>query len=1210
MAVNAQVNYVVDTTQAAPAAGVLDRVAASSTKVGTSAIRMEKALATASARAQHYGTQANKASLYTANLGAQFNDIGVMLAAGQSPLMLAVQQGTQINQVMAQIGGTATDKAKAFKAALGAMFNATSLLTIGTIAAGAAVAQFALKAIRSTNDVMDLEDAVKAADDALKSFGDAADDANLSFSGLLKEFGSASPAMKAALQDIASIEKLRAAAALDEMAKSVAGLVTQLSWWDDRSAQSAAQDFLGLSSLGSTSREAAAEFARLLVVMEESADASERLQAAMDLRQMLSDATNGFTSMNDAQEEFLLNLAFVIRNAEILGGKLKAIGDGEEARYANLIKSYGAYADARIKSVEAIAKAEEEATKFAEAGLAVLLDQAKAAKEFADKQEDKLAAIEREMEVNKAILAYGADSVQVAEAKRKAYEEAAMAAELAAGYDQQAAEETVKAMMAAYDLAEAVGRAADEAKRYSDNISRGYDDGTAAGTGNAGDGYSGVSGGNYSIDSLGGRSSMSFSIYVPDERPLVEYFDFVEGGIKDIDRELDKFVRDNSGAMSDAIFTGGADPLSFWQSFRTLAVDSYSGVLEELFSDGGAATNFIAKSLENVLNANIDRINANIENFNEAVRNIDVSDAIRRSADGMTLRIDLNKFRDMEDDYFKSTRKLIGSALTGQLGGKDGEKTWANLKTFFENTRTKSWTDLNGEKHTNTVKYTDREIKQLNAVGKLFGNIVGDIQDKITMFSEVIGGRVGGFGKILQKFNIDLGKDAKAGGKLSKLVLQEFEDYSDSLAKRALKGRDDLQRAGESWTDTLERLADDFLGVSSTLAFMGQKQLQKATLNNADYASELAKLFGGVEAFNESAMSFFNIAYSPEQQQGAIEDYIQSALEAAGIKRMPKTRQQLQNMAEGYDLKTASGRRKYAALLELAELFDVVLPAWDSAEEAAQESLNSDKSFVLERLDDMIAKAKEAQSAYARLAESLGNAADDMRKSALTPIQSFQVLQREFNNLYAKGLTGDIEALEAVGGAATAYINSFADQAANAADLRFATAVTANKLDTLSDTAKVGEALSEYQVQQLEKLSEQVEDGKIRNQLVQDVVDAVGGLDSKLFGAIGALFTAQTGKSLSAVNRSNGTVQVQVNDDPLNYLSNASAVVTSGGNSTNDSGGGVTAVVSASTDDQLSRLRTELKTLIRKELRAIRRGNRYQKRSMRTLEDIYENGLP
>ena len=50
------------------------------------------------------GTAMKTSGAHTANLAAQFNDIGVMLAAGQSPLLLAMQQGTQVSQVFTQMG--------------------------------------------------------------------------------------------------------------------------------------------------------------------------------------------------------------------------------------------------------------------------------------------------------------------------------------------------------------------------------------------------------------------------------------------------------------------------------------------------------------------------------------------------------------------------------------------------------------------------------------------------------------------------------------------------------------------------------------------------------------------------------------------------------------------------------------------------------------------------------------------------------------------------------------------------------------------------------------------------------------------------------------------------------------------------------------------------------------------------------------------------
>lgn len=78
------------------------------------------------------------------NIAAQFNDIGVMLAAGQNPFQLALQQGTQLNQVLGPLGvkGALT----AMRSALVSMINPMSLLTIGTIAAGAALVQWLTRA--------------------------------------------------------------------------------------------------------------------------------------------------------------------------------------------------------------------------------------------------------------------------------------------------------------------------------------------------------------------------------------------------------------------------------------------------------------------------------------------------------------------------------------------------------------------------------------------------------------------------------------------------------------------------------------------------------------------------------------------------------------------------------------------------------------------------------------------------------------------------------------------------------------------------------------------------------------------------------------------------------------------------------------------------------------------------------------------------------
>lgn len=81
------------------------------------------------------------AAMHTANLGAQFNDIAVQLAQpGTSPFLIAMQQGTQISQIIGPMG--AGGAVKALGSAFMGLLNPVSLVTIGTIALAGSVVQW------------------------------------------------------------------------------------------------------------------------------------------------------------------------------------------------------------------------------------------------------------------------------------------------------------------------------------------------------------------------------------------------------------------------------------------------------------------------------------------------------------------------------------------------------------------------------------------------------------------------------------------------------------------------------------------------------------------------------------------------------------------------------------------------------------------------------------------------------------------------------------------------------------------------------------------------------------------------------------------------------------------------------------------------------------------------------------------------------------
>ncbi|MFN7104624.1 MAG: phage tail length tape measure family protein [Pseudorhizobium sp.] len=82
-------------------------------------------------------------SFNTANIAAQFQDIGVTAAMGMNPLQIALQQGTQLSAVLNQMG-SGKQVIQGLGAAFMSIVNPISLVTIGTIAATTAAAQYFL----------------------------------------------------------------------------------------------------------------------------------------------------------------------------------------------------------------------------------------------------------------------------------------------------------------------------------------------------------------------------------------------------------------------------------------------------------------------------------------------------------------------------------------------------------------------------------------------------------------------------------------------------------------------------------------------------------------------------------------------------------------------------------------------------------------------------------------------------------------------------------------------------------------------------------------------------------------------------------------------------------------------------------------------------------------------------------------------------------
>ncbi|QXC49531.1 phage tail length tape measure family protein [Agrobacterium salinitolerans] len=112
-----------------------------------SAIQRERQAALASTAAikgrnSALAAQPKTNSFNTANIAAQFQDIGVTAAMGMSPIQIALQQGTQLSAVLQEIKNSGQGVGKGLAAAFASVISPISLVTIGIIAAGTAAFQY------------------------------------------------------------------------------------------------------------------------------------------------------------------------------------------------------------------------------------------------------------------------------------------------------------------------------------------------------------------------------------------------------------------------------------------------------------------------------------------------------------------------------------------------------------------------------------------------------------------------------------------------------------------------------------------------------------------------------------------------------------------------------------------------------------------------------------------------------------------------------------------------------------------------------------------------------------------------------------------------------------------------------------------------------------------------------------------------------------
>lgn len=175
--------------------------------------RAAQAMLPASAGLDRMGRSSQAAAQYAAQLSYQLNDIGMMMALGQSPFMLMMQQGPQVVQVFGQMRLAGVGLGAAFASALGMIVNPMSLITMAVIGFGAAAVQGFGEA---EEKVQKLKDAISELTGRVSSYRSALSDTLTPMAELRREWGGQAEQARELYVALADLERLRAMRELRE----------------------------------------------------------------------------------------------------------------------------------------------------------------------------------------------------------------------------------------------------------------------------------------------------------------------------------------------------------------------------------------------------------------------------------------------------------------------------------------------------------------------------------------------------------------------------------------------------------------------------------------------------------------------------------------------------------------------------------------------------------------------------------------------------------------------------------------------------------------------------------------------------------------------------------------------------------------------------------------------------------------------------------
>jgi hypothetical protein len=250
-----------------------------------------------------------------------------------------------------------------------------------------------------------------------------------------------------------------------------------------------------------------------------------------------------------------------------------------------------------------------------------------------------------------------------------------------------------------------------------------------------------------------------------------------------------------------------------------------------------------------------------------------------------------------------------------------------------------------------------------------FDRVVLGMVESVRVFGKALGAEASVIDSYSKQINLTLGRDEEEN---KAAIAKAFGGMADDLANLLVPELSKFSKEGETAAATLERVAQEFQLVGTSLAAIGadvDKAFGAVGVASLAARERLIGLAGGIEAL-VSQSDFFSQNFLTEAQRIApMQKQVTEALAALGKSDLTTVAQfsdAVLGIASSGALATEEGAKLYAGLLAIAPQFKTVADYMDGI-------AKSNAAEQLQRLNDAMQSTRtSAQSAFDSLSAAIG----------------------------------------------------------------------------------------------------------------------------------------------------------------------------------------------------------------------------------------------